>query len=222
MSEPIILTFDYKERGQETTREIEFHILSPEFYENGIKALKIYSNLLDIADRWKSKARFESYKLMKEAGYTPTAQLFADIDVTFDPEKTYTEEEKAILDAKLKIKGEVEYILNVAPSFTSQMYFEMYEYLVQNLFMFIFKDLKIEWTNPSIPFLDIAKAYYSVWNSVFFGNVRNTNQNLKSEKNEESENSDVKTQISTPKQSDQSDPQTISSSLPTESKPLEM
>ena len=205
MSEPIILTFDYKERGQETTREIEFEIISPEHYENGKKALKIYSNLLDIADRWKGKARFESYKLMKEAGYTPTAQFFNDIDVSFDPNKNYTDQEKSILDAKLKIKGEVEYILNVAPSFDSQMYYEIYEYLVENLFMFVFKDLQIDWTNPSVPFLQIAKAYYSVWQNVFFGSVRDTSQNLKNESKEEKKNSDAKTQTNTPKESDQKD-----------------
>ena len=222
MSEPIILTFDYKERGQETTREIEFHIISPEFYENGKKALKIYSNLLDIADRWKGKARFESYKLMKEAGYTPTAQFFADIDVNFDPDKTYTDEEKAILDAKLKIKSEVEYILNVAPSFESQMYYEIYEYLVENLFLFVFKDLKIDWTNPSVPFLQIAKAYYSVWQNVFFGSVRDTNQNLKSEKSIENKSSDEKTQINIPKEKDQSDEKMTSNLQPIETKPFEM
>jgi hypothetical protein len=222
MSEPIILTFDYKERGQETTREIEFEIISPEHYENGKKALKIYSNLLDIADKWKGKARFESYKLMKEAGYTPTAQFFNDIDVSFDPNKNYTDQEKAILDAKLKIKGEVEYILNVAPSFDSQMYYEIYEYLVENLFLFVFKDLQIEWTNPSVPFLQIAKAYYSVWQNVFFGNVRDTSQNLKNESKEEKENSDVKIQTNTPKESDQKDQMTTSNLEQVETKPLEM
>jgi len=222
MSEPIILTFDYKERGQETTHEIEFEIISPEHYENGKKALKIYSNLLDIADKWKGKARFESYKLMKEAGYTPTAQFFNDIDVSFDPNKNYTDQEKAILDAKLKIKGEVEYILNVAPSFDSQMYYEIYEYLVENLFLFVFKDLQIEWTNPSVPFLQIAKAYYSVWQNVFFGNVRDTSQNLKNESKEEKENSDVKIQTNTPKESDQKDQMTTSNLEQVETKPLEM
>jgi hypothetical protein len=222
MSEPIILTFDYKERGQETTREIEFEIISPEHYENGKKALKIYSNLLDIADRWKGKARFESYKLMKEAGYTPTAQFFNDIDVSFDPNKNYTDQEKSILDAKLKIKGEVEYILNVAPSFDSQMHYEIYEYLVENLFMFVFKDLQIEWTNPSVPFLQIAKAYYSVWQNVFFGSVRDTSQNSKNESKEEKENSDAKIQTNTPKENDQKD-QTMTSNLQqTETKPLQL
>ena len=218
MSEPTILYFDYRERGQEKTREIELEIISPEFYDNGKKALKIYSNLLDINDRWQNKARYEFYKIMKESGYNPTKQFFNDIDVKIEEGKEYTEEQLNTLNKKIAIKDEVEYLMTMTPSYNSQMYFEMYQYLIENLFMFVFKDLKIDWTNPSVPFLDIAKAYYSVWQNVFIGSVRDTKKILNEEKKEENVSSDALT--NTPSEN-QNQSENNLDSLPTQTIPNE-
>ncbi len=206
MSEPIILYFDYRERGQEETREIELEVISPEFYDNGKKALKIYSNILDISDKWQNKSRFQSYKLLKEAGFNPTHEFFDSLSVEIVEGKEYSEEQLKILKATIEVRNEVEYIMSTAPNYYSQRYFEIYEYLVENLFMYVFKDLKIDWTNPSIPFLDIAKAYYSVWQNVFFGSVRDTKRISTKEKKEENENLDAKTPTNTPSENETSQP----------------
>ncbi len=182
------INFNYRERGSDITREVELPIISPEFYENGKKALKIYSTLLDIKDKYGNKTRFEAYKLLKEAGYTPTQKFFTEIDVAIDPKKKYKENELKELESKIRIKEEVEMIMMMADTFSNTMYLEMYEFLVENLFLSNMKDLDIDFTNPTIPYIDIAQAYYAIWRSVFLGNYQDSNQNTEKERSVEEEN----------------------------------
>lgn len=182
------LTFNYRDRGSDVIREIELPIISPEFYENGKKMLKIYSSLLDIKDKYSNKNRLEAFKLLKDMGYSPTQKFFNDLDVAIDPKKKYKPEELEELERKIAIKEEVEMVISMADTFTNSMYLEMYEYLVENLFLFNMKDLGIDWTNPSVPYSDIAQMYFAFWRSVFLGYYPTSNQNTQNESNVEESN----------------------------------
>lgn len=179
------ITFNYRERGSDIVREVELPIISPEFYENGKKALKIYSTLLDIKDKYGNKNRFAAYKLLKEAGYVVTQKFFSDLDVSIDPRKKYKPGELEELEKKIKIKEDVEMLMMMADTFANSMYLEMYEYLVENLFLFNMKDLGVDWTNPCIPYLDIAQTYLIGWREVFLGNYQPSSQNTQNENTKE-------------------------------------